>query len=144
MSQAPRLLVDAELTGDDFRDLLCEASGATGEQLEALHDHVVAEFIVFGIGHDNLDGFAAYRVDGEGILLKYIGVRAATRHSGIGRALVQAIRELHPALPFRAQTDDDAVGFYRALGCDVQRALANPRWPRAVRYDCALPPLNQA
>ena len=35
-----------------------------------------------------------------------------------------------------AETDDDAVGFYRALDFDIGPAPSDPRWPGRRRYRC--------
>ena len=52
--------------------------------------------------------------------------------------LVDAIRSTHPGLPLLAETDNDAVDFYRALGFTVEPRPPDRRWPGRPRYRCTL------
>ena len=45
---------------------------------------------------------------------------------------------VHRAAPIFAQTDDDAIGFYRSLGFVDSPAPRDARWPDRQRYDCVL------
>ncbi|SJN21123.1 hypothetical protein FM119_02595 [Mycetocola reblochoni REB411] len=76
-------------------------------------------------------------------MLEYIAVDGSRAGSGLGALLVAAVRALAPDLPLVAETDDDAVGFYRRLGFAVV-ALdeTDPRWPDRRRYRCTLRALN--
>ena len=70
---------------------------------------------------------AAYVSQSYGVVLEYIAVAPELRGDGIGRALVDALAGVSGQVV--AETDDDAVGFYRALDfrhrpCAVGPALA--------------------
>lgn len=54
-------------------------------------------------------------------------------------ALVNAVRAAVGGAAIRAETDDDAVGFYRRLGFAITMRDPDPRWPGRQRYDCLLP-----
>ena len=56
------------------------------------------------------------------------------RGRGAGRELVDRLALLGTSIV--AQTDGDAVGFYRALGFRVTDAHQDPRWPGVRRYRC--------
>ena len=45
-------------------------------------------------------------------------------------------QHVQQAEPVVAETDDDAVGFYRALDFDIGPAPSDPRWPGRRRYRC--------
>lgn len=64
-----------------------------------------------------------------------IAVEPAWRNRGLGRALLDALAERAEATRIVAETDDDAVGFYRRCGFAVEHAL--PKFGRA-RYWCVL------
>ncbi len=69
--------------------------------------------------------------------IRHIAVSRALRHQGIGRALIAALSALYPGVRnWSAETDDDSVGFYRRLGCEV-RSLGE-LYPGVVRYRCTL------
>jgi ribosomal protein S18 acetylase RimI-like enzyme len=64
-----------------------------------------------------------------------LAVDDAYRRQGLGRALVHAAL-IHTSLPLVAETDSDAVGFYRACGFDV--ADLGERPPGVRRFRCVL------
>ena len=77
---------------------------------------------------------AAYVCQSYGVVLEYIAVAPELRGDGIGRALVDALAGVSGQVV--AETDDDAVGFYRALDFDIGPAPSDPRWPGRRRYRC--------
>ena len=77
---------------------------------------------------------AAYVSRPDGVVLEYIAVAPGLRGDGIGRALVDALASASGQVV--AETDDDAVGFYRALDFDIDPAPSDPRCPGRRRYRC--------
>lgn len=75
-------------------------------------------------------------------IIDAIAVAPAVRGRGVGRALVDALRAADPDAALLAETDDDAVGFYRAAGF-VAVSLGE-RYPGVVRYRCTAAPLGAA
>lgn len=72
--------------------------------------------------------------DGAGEIT-HIAVRADIRGRGVGGRLIRWLRfQYQSVTTWTAETDDDAVGFYRALGFLVE-ALPS-RYPDVVRYRC--------
>jgi ribosomal protein S18 acetylase RimI-like enzyme len=63
-------------------------------------------------------GFRVYHTDRVEIM--NIAVAENARKRGIGSAMVNALRDEF-LLPIHAETDDDAVGFYRNVGFDGAR-----------------------
>jgi ribosomal protein S18 acetylase RimI-like enzyme len=65
--------------------------------------------------------------------IRSIAVAPAWRKRGLGRTLLDALAERAAASTVVAETDDDAVGFYRHCGFVVEDAP--PKFGRA-RYWC--------
>ena len=68
------------------------------------------------------------------IIILDIAVSEALEHQGIGKAMIfHLIEEYRPA-EICAQTDDDAVGFYRHLGFEIN--MAEEKYKGVTRYTC--------
>ena len=65
-----------------------------------------------------LFGLCAFVVHAGKVEIASIAVGKALQRGGIGRAMINALRE-HYSLPLEAETDDDAVGFYRKCGFET-------------------------
>lgn len=79
---------------------------------------------------------AGFLSDPSGVLLIHLATAAEDRGSGYGGQLVREIAARFAPRPVVAETDDDAVGFYRRLGFVVEETRSE--WGTA-RYRCALP-----
>ena len=75
----------------------------------------------------------AEKLGGGTIGIRSIAVAPAWRNRGVGRALIDALVKHHNAARVVAETDDDAVGFYRRCGFAAEDAP--PKFGRA-RYWC--------
>ena len=64
---------------------------------------------------DSLLGICGFTVHEDYVEILHIAVAEQSQQRGIGRAMVTALRELH-GLRLEAETDDDAVEFYRRCG----------------------------
>ena len=64
-----------------------------------------------------------------------ISVDESVRHKGIGSFMIKEL----PANSLYAETDDDAVGFYRKNGFAVTKFLENYDGETVTRYKCELP-----
>lgn len=67
-----------------------------------------------------------------------IGVDPAQRRRGIGSALIAGAVSRLACAELCAQTDEDAVGFYRACGFSV--VSLGEKYPGCVRYLCRFRP----
>ncbi|RLP77871.1 GNAT family N-acetyltransferase [Mycetocola tolaasinivorans] len=72
--------------------------------------------------------------------IMYIAVHERARGLGPGRLLVQDITDAVTDRVVSANTDDDAVDFYRRLGFVISDGETDPRWPDRRRYLCRLFP----
>lgn len=69
--------------------------------------------------------------------VEQIGVDAARRGQGVGRAMIEGLSALRPTIrSWTAETDDDAVGCYRSLGFTI--GGLGELYPGVRRYRCVL------
>jgi len=139
-----RPLTRDEIGRDAFLPLLREAAEVDADALARIRDVELRELEVVGaVDRGVVAGFAAYHVEPALVTLEYIAVTGRQRGSGLGRRLVDAVRRARPDLPLHAETDDDAVGFYRGLGFEIAAAPRDSRWPTRQRYLCAIVALTR-
>lgn len=136
-----RTLTPAELASPAFLRLLHLAAELDDAALQRILDDEFPELRVLGecVG-DEPTAFAAFRSSPAAVTLEYIAVALGSQRAGTGRRLVESIRAIEPGRPLVAETDDDAVDFYRRAGFDVVPAAEDPRWPGRARYECRLHP----
>ncbi|MFT4200906.1 GNAT family N-acetyltransferase [Gordonia sp. (in: high G+C Gram-positive bacteria)] len=131
----------ADLDSEAFRRLLFLASDYDDARLhEVIEDELPTMAVIGTRDGQRVTGFAAYLPDEATVVLEYIATAEDLRGSGLGRTLVRAVQERHPGASVLAETDDDAVDFYRALGFVVRDGDPDPRWPGRRRYECLLIP----
>ena len=130
-----RRLVGEDLASEQMLVLMREAAGLSDAELHRILVEELAVMEVVGTGPLGAPtSVAAYVSQSYGVVLEYIAVAPELRGGGVGRVLVDALAG--GAEPVIAETDDDAVGFYRALGFDIGPAPSDPRWPGRRRYRC--------
>ena len=137
MSTRPtiRRLVGEDLASEQMLVLMREAAGLSDAELHRILVEELAVMEVVGTGPLGAPtSVAAYVSQSYGVVLEYIAVAPDLRGDGIGRALVDALAGVSGQVV--AETDDDAVGFYRALDFDIGPAPSDPRWPGRRRYRC--------
>ncbi len=65
-----------------------------------------------------------------------IAVRKDLRGKGIGKEMVCQVMETEHLKKITAQTDDDAIGFYRKSGFEEERVVIEYPNGSVVRYNC--------
>lgn len=142
-----RDLTTPELEGSAVRRLMHLACGYDGDRLTAVIRDELPGLETVGVvvdGSGEPVAMAAVRrpeADGPAVL-EYLATLEDRQGEGLATALVAAVRRRHPGHGLVAETDDDAVGFYRALRFTVGPGPVDPRWPTTTRYRCELPPLS--
>jgi len=132
---AVRVLVEQDLASEQMLALMREAAGLPDAELRRIIAEELVLMEVVGTGPRGVPtSVAAYVSRPDGVVLEYIAVAPGLRGDGIGRALVDALAGVSGQVV--AETDDDAVGFYRALDFDIGSAPSDPRWPGHRRYRC--------
>lgn len=142
----PRILplTPEQLRTPSFLFLLREAAGLEDPELMRIINEELPGMTVAGIGDSGIVlGFAAFHSGAGGVVLEYIAVDPAHRGVGLGSRLIQHIRAACIGEELLAETDDDAIDFYRGLGFTIESAPSDARWPDRLRYRCVLPPLSE-
>lgn len=122
------------------RLLVLAAEPANEQALEALLDECEGlEVLSIATAAGDIAALAAYRHSGKyAVCVEYLAVKTSHQGRGLGSRLLAELRDCHEKNVW-ATTAEDAVGFYRSLGCVVSQSSADPRWPDARRYLCTLP-----
>ena len=76
-------------------------------------------------------------VDPEAEILG-IAVKESLQKKGIGKDMVYQVMEAEGLPKITAQTDDDAIGFYRNSGFEAERVVIEYPDGEAIRYNCVL------
>ncbi len=134
-----RALTSDETASPEFRHLLWLAVEVDDAQLNAIARDVLPKLTVHGVVKDDrVVAFVAFDAGTDPMAIEYIAVDEREQGRGHGTALIDAVRSHANGRSVYAQTDDDAVEFYRRAGFAVEPAEPDPRWPDRQRYDCLL------
>lgn len=99
----------------------------------------VTDARLVGLGDgDHLFGVVGFRHDGGDVRIQHLAVRPEVQGRGWGRVIVDWLASACPGLPLVAETDDDAVGFYRRCGFRV--TPLGETYPGVERYAVRRPP----
>lgn len=137
--EAIRALTPVEIASPGFSSLLRLAAELEQSALDRIVTEEMLRLTTLGVvAGDRILAFASFDESRDPVPIEYIAVHERAQGRGLGAALVAAVRRRSPARAVSAQTDDDAVGFYRRLGFDIGSGAPDPRWPERARYDCLL------
>lgn len=130
----------AELTKPAFLAVLAHSIyNPTPERLHSRAAAYLADDDVLAYGAwqgEEAVGLVVLRNDPRETEILSIAVAPQARGTGAGRALVEHTRTTLACRSILAETDDDAVGFYRACGFQVESL--GEKYPGVVRYRCVL------
>lgn len=128
----------SDITNDAaVHSLLALAAGGgqsrVDEAVRQYRDASSARLLIATLAGETL-GLAGYRVIGDTtVVLLHVATAPHARRMGVGRRLLAEVRRAAPPeLPVIAETDRDAVGFYRATGFTV--ASLGEKYPGVERY----------
>ena len=121
-----------DLTLDrDVRALLTCAAGAGG-----IDAYLSGRWQTVGWMHDGrLVSAALLRVESSRVAVLLISTRHDFRGHSHGSSLIRSVAAAFDPLPLVAETDEEAVGFYRRIGAQV--VPVDSPWPMQ-RYRCVL------
>jgi ribosomal protein S18 acetylase RimI-like enzyme len=134
------VLTAAKDIGDDaaLRGLLAFATGGgqrrVNEAVRRYRDDPNAQLLIAILANETV-GLTGYRVsaDAAEVELLHVATAPQVRYGGVGRRLLAEVRRVTPPeLPIVAETDADAVHFYRAAGFAVQSL--GEKYPGVQRY----------
>jgi len=134
-----RTLTIGEIASAELRHLLWLAVEVDDAELDRVtRDELPGLTILGAVENERVLAFVAVEADADPLAIEYIAVDEGARGRGWGTALVEAVRNHANGRVLYAQTDDDAVDFYRRIGFTVTDREPDPRWPERRRYDCML------
>ena len=132
--------VSAAAAPAGFWDLLAlSVGGPTVEKLE----HVKASYaepdrgLAAAFAGGRLAGIIGYRRRHADLEITHLAVRDGLRRRGVARALISAVARRHAGFQLTAETDDEAVGFYRAIGFMTEALPREMHFTQ--RWRCRLP-----
>jgi ribosomal protein S18 acetylase RimI-like enzyme len=106
-------------------------SGADGRRSTAVR-MVDESVLVIGLWSDEVAAACALQVDGPSARLTALAVDPRRRGRGIGRAVIEAAIAHLDVERLDAETDGEAVGFYRSCGFDV--SSLGEKYPGVERF----------
>jgi ribosomal protein S18 acetylase RimI-like enzyme len=72
----------------------------------------------------------------EEMEIRHISVAPDARGKGFGHAMIKAVQEKLQPNVIVAETDREAIGFYRSIGFDIQSL--GEKYPGVERFSCRL------
>jgi ribosomal protein S18 acetylase RimI-like enzyme len=134
-------IVELEPWFDDahFLHLVELACGFSDHNIlhRVVHDELSKQNCVGFVDDGVPIAFASYLLDAAAVI-EYIAVAEASQHSGLGSQLIAHVRAHAGTRDVIAETDDDAVDFYRRVGFAIGPGPAHERYPGVRRYRCVL------
>lgn len=91
------------------------------------------------LGQDEVRGIVGIEFPMPGrVRIVHIAVPPPLQRRGIGRRILAEVMAMYPAAELTAETDKNAVGFYRACGFTV--CSLGEKYPGVERFECVLKP----
>lgn len=87
-----------------------------------------------------LAGLLGIRLGTEEVEICHLAVQTRLRGRGIGSAMVEELRKCKKAKTLQAETDKDAVSFYRKCGFVI--TSLGEKYPGTERFSCVLSSLS--
>lgn len=127
----------------EVRELLLQLE-YPDEIRESKTDQIIAEYrehperpILGGAAQGKLVGLIGLALQpGASAIIRHIVVRRDHRRSGIGKALIDAVCSKYFLGEISAETDRDAVDFYRRCGFHIESL--GEKYPGTERFWCTL------
>jgi ribosomal protein S18 acetylase RimI-like enzyme len=94
------------------------------------------------IENNEILGVCGVVIHSEYIEINCIAVDSNTRKHGIGKAMINAVQGIYK-MTIKAETDDDAVDFYRKCGFETERFMKTYNNGECQRYKCVLTQATQ-
>lgn len=131
--------LDAASAGDEVRELLavCMMPDEAKIARELAHYAEADERELWGYAlYGKPAGLLGVRCrTAEHAVLLHVAVQPADQGGGIGRRMIEQWLKIHPRVQrLEAETDRDAVGFYRALG--FRATSLGEKYPGVERFSC--------
>jgi len=84
---------------------------------------------------DEVVGVVGFRrIEGDEVRILHLGVKPECRGAGFGRGLILELIEMTNPRTVLAETDEEAVEFYRRIGFEIESL--GERYPGVERFRC--------
>lgn len=122
------------------RLLSCAVGSATDEHLNNILEQVYSlgdsKLYIFMANKDLALGIVGFKGQGVSGEILHIAVDKHKRNCGIGRSMIDELLLLENLTELTAETDRDAVEFYRRYGFEIQSL--GEKYPGVERFHCRL------
>ena len=96
------------------------------------------DLILYGwLENNEILGVCGVEVGRDWVAILNIAVDSNIRKQGIGKAMITAVQKKHK-MAIKAETDDDAVGFYQNCGFETEEFIKFYDNGECRRYKCVL------
>lgn len=134
--------IENRLDDPSFRDIIRSAVyPPTETKIDAVCDKyrsLPTWSVIGALREGRLVGFVGVEmVTSKQGVIQHIGVAQDHRRAGIGRSLIDEVLGRYALESIEAETDSDAVDFYRHCGFDVA-SLGDEKYPGTERFHCSL------
>ncbi|MNI23831.1 Acetyltransferase (GNAT) family protein [compost metagenome] len=126
------------LNESEIQDILSYSIFPDPERIEqTLHVYKSSEELeLCGLESEGeMVGVIGFRTDeADNLTLLHIAVKPEYRGAGFGRGLILELIELKKPVKIIAETDEEAVDFYRAIGFEIESL--GEKYPGVERFKC--------
>jgi ribosomal protein S18 acetylase RimI-like enzyme len=121
-----------------FQDIIWEPTNRKVDQILNKSRNDKSYKIIGSVEEKELIGIIIYKSDKTKIIIEYFGVEKVFRKKGIGSKLIDEVIRTMQVGCIEAETEDDAVGFYRKYGFDIRKG--KKIFPEREHYICEYRP----
>ncbi len=136
-------IAPANAADTEVAELLFAAIGGDRPRLATAtrrYENNKAAHVIAATMNDELAGVAGYEIHRNHVQLLHIATVESRRRCGIGHRLLTEIRSRRPDLALVAETDNESLGFYLAVGFTA--TSLGEKYPGVERYEVRLNPAS--
>lgn len=131
--------IKEKLKSEELLEILAESVYMpTAERLNSRAEAYInnSDIIVLGANMNNrfLGLIVLDYIGDDELVILDIAVLKSIQRQGIGRTLIEYVKETYQPKCITVETDDDAIDFYRKIGFTVKSL--GEKYPEIVRYEC--------
>lgn len=131
--------IKEKLKSEELLEILVESVYMpTAERLNSRAEAYInnSDIIVLGASMNNrFLGIIVLENNGDDeLVILDIAILKSIQRQGIGRTLIEYVKETYQPKCITAETDDDAIDFYRKIGFEVKSL--GEKYPEIMRYEC--------
>lgn len=125
---------DGDIIYHIFQDIIWEPTNEKIDQILNKSRKDESYEIIGSVEENKLIGIIIYRSDKSNVIIEYFGVESAYRQKGIGSKLIDEVIKNTKVNCIEAETEDDAVNFYKKYGFVI--TSLGQKYPGRKHYRC--------